>query len=198
MRMHLIYLSIIFACLFLIVYEYDNAKNIENVSIQREHVIDSVSVLNDSLRLDYLNLTKKYEIVDSLSKETKTNTIVKIKTVYKDSVREVYIERNDYERELEKSISTLQDSLTKVSSIETKKEIVVKHDTLSVDSTIYEKDKFYVYAKYDIGIDRDKSFIHGFDIGANYMILDPIFLNIDISKYDKLKINAGIGVQFSF
>ncbi len=158
------------------------------------------------------SLTQKDSIIETLNSSTKTNKTL-VRTVYKDSIREVYVENTETNIQYEKQIQTLKDSLAKqeTKTVETEIKYVETtiHDTIYItkmviDSTVEQaktvvekKSNWGVYGNGMVGYGT-KGLIKEVNVGGKYHVLGPVNVSAGV-KYDgDISGVVGIGIDYRF
>ena len=139
-KVKLVLVIIILAVSALCIYQYNssytNKKTYQSEKVKTEleyqQKIKNFSYHYDSLNSVYTSLLSKYNFIDSASKIKKNDTKIYERVIYKDSIKEVYIEHSEYEKEMEAKIVALEDSLSKRTDVNVVKDSVIKYDTVYV------------------------------------------------------------------
>ncbi|MCQ2124254.1 MAG: hypothetical protein MJZ25_08750 [Fibrobacter sp.] len=201
-------------------------KEISNQKLELSRASDSLATYYSERETMYeqkiSDLTLQAQVAtsqrDSLKEyaisATKTSKQL-IRTVYKDSIKEIYVENTEAYSTYEKTISTLRDSILDLQArkVETDVQYVerIVHDTIvqvshTTDSVFVNEDKVVkkdnqskwgVYADGHIGYGTG-GFQSGAMAGAKYFIAGPIYARAGI-KYDgdiTGELGAGLDIRF--
>lgn len=190
-------------------YEAQKDSLVEYYSEQKKEYEYKLS----SMESKYLaSLSQKDSIIEKLNSNTKSNKTL-VRTVYRDSIKEVYVENTETNIQYEKQIQTLKDSLAKQENKAVETEIkyveTTIHDTLyvtnavvdsSVEQTktvIEKKSNWGVYGNGLVGYGT-KGLIKEANVGGKYFILGPINVSAGV-KYDgDISGVVGIGLDYRF
>ena len=200
-KIKLVLVIIILAVSALCIYQYNssytNKKTYQSEKVKTEleyqEKVKNFSYHYDSLNSVYTSLLSKYNFIDSASKIKKNDTKIYERVIYKDSIKEVYIEHSEYEKEMEAKIVALEDSLSKRTDVNVVKDSVIKYDTVYVKEkektesvkkteTIVKEKKFNIYADGTFTIDKKLNTDFGASAGVDYKVLGPVFLGVEASK----------------
>lgn len=200
--------------------EIDNTYKTEKHYLDSTYKADSVS-----MAMKYSTLDSQYSVAisrkDSSSYKDSTNSHITktiIRTIYKDSIKEVYVENNEYVTTSQKTIVSLQDSVInatkKITELDSRiteltKELSVKKiDTITV-TKIHEKTitpvakKFSVYGNIFGKSTQTINLAVGAEVGGDYKIYSPVYIGASIRK-DGISTSNGYnalikaGVKFEF
>lgn len=183
-------------------------------SLYQIHSADSVAYCMAASQWD--SVSKAHlTTIESLTVSINTRKIenkVYVKTVYKDSVREVYIDNSEMVTNYEKSIKKLSDSLASVSVAKTDTLVqyveTVVHDTIvqyteqkdSVVTTEITKPvkTFALYADGTYVYDLTDGHGYNVEAGGKYFVKGPIYLKGAVRYNGSVGIAAGIGGELDF
>ncbi len=200
--------------------EIDNRYKIEKHYLDSTYKVDSISMV-----LKYSTLDSQYNVIlskkDSLSYKDSINSHSSktiIRTIYRDSIKEVYIENNDYIATSQKLILSLQDSINNIKKHSSEKDstIINLEKKLSINkidstssTTIHEKttipieNKFLIYGNITGKSTENIDLSISGELGAEYKILSPIYIGAAIQKTNLSSSNGygvliKIGTKFEF
>ena len=178
--------------------------------------LDSVAYrLNlESLKAEYESrLQEKDSVYRVATQSTSTHKTV-IRTVYKDSIREVYTENTESVAYYEEKIATLRDSLGKAlaqkDGVEVQYVEKIIRDTIFVyktakDSSAATKTEIVKPAQGKLGVFVDGHASYGKDGfgyeatgGVKYHILEPLYLKAGVQYDGDLRGILGGGIEFRF
>jgi len=200
--------------------EINNQYKVEKHYIDSTYKVDSLAMV-----LKYSSLDSQYSSIllkkDSLSYKDSINSHTsKILTriIYKDSIKEVYIENNDYIATSQKIIISLQDSINSVKKESFEKDLTInqleknlaltKKDSSS-STIIHEKTitpidkKFSLFGNISTTSTQNIDLSFGAELGAEYKILAPIYIGASIQKTNLsttsgYKANIKVGAKLDF
>lgn len=187
-------------------------------SLYEAHYRDSVYYAQSIYTLDSQSACYKRK-VDSLILAIELNqkhSKQYVKTVYKDSIKEVYIENDELSLQYQSTIKTLEDSLAKrdvhivhdtifiegVNTVDTVVQQVVKYDSVfvqRVDSTHTQTGnakRVFLYAEGAIDI-QDGVGIYG-EAGARVNIIGPVYGKAAVTYDGEIGGKVGIGAELGF
>lgn len=197
-----------------------------NHKMELSKTADSLAIIyntkEESLNLKIYNLEEQVKQStherDSLREYAYTNVKTNkqiIKTVYKDSIKEVYIENNEIVSIYENTISRLRDSLSvalsKKDGVEVQYVEKIVHDTIieihtKVDSVYVEseskvvkdnKSNWGVYGNGHVGYGTN-GFVKEADVGVKYFIIGPIYGNAGVKYNGDVSGIVGLGLDYRF
>lgn len=189
-------------------------SRIELVSAARH--ADSVAYAEklESLRLDYEARLVEMDSSHVVSSGSTSTSKTLVRTVYRDSVKEVYVENTETTAIYEQQIVSLRDSLAKVLAAKDGVEVqyVEKtvHDTVfvygdSTDSSRVVKEKTRTPSLGRIGIFADGratygqgGFGYGVSGGIRYHVIEPLYLQAGVNYDGDLSGMLGAGMEFRF
>lgn len=169
--------------------------------------VDSLAMIHKYMSLDSSYAVAVHER-DSLVRRDSVHTTsakVLVRTIYKDSIKEVYTENTEYISVTQSVITTQRDSIAKsqkqIEELNTqitdlKKDLALKKtDTVRVDSTVTKivepaDKKFSVYANVFGKSTQSLGLSAGAEIGGDYKILSPLYIGASIRK-DGIEPSAG-------
>lgn len=169
--------------------------------------VDSLAMIHKYMSLDSSYAVAVHER-DSLFRRDSVHTTsakVLVRTIYKDSIKEVYTENTEYISVTQSVITTQRDSIAKSQKkieelnaqiTDLKKDLALKKtDTVRVDSTVTKivepaDKKFSVYANVFGKSTQSLGVSAGAEIGGDYKILSPLYIGASIRK-DGIEPSAG-------
>lgn len=193
----LIIIGLCIAIIIIIILSKNNINTItDNYNLQKNmtdsiYKSDSIAMINKYSLLDsqynYI-LTKKDSLAYKDSINAHSSTII-YKTIYKDSIKIVYMKNDDYISSSQQIIISLQDSISsakktiekKDSTISNlKKEISTNKKITNIDKskvvTKVADKKFTIYADVYGNSTQTIDLSFGLELGAEYQILAPIYI----------------------
>lgn len=183
-------------------------------SLYQVKYADSMAYITNIAHIDSMYRVSKaaVESLTTVIQYSKKENKVYIKTVYKDSIREVYVDNSEMLVNYQNSIKKLEDSLAtvQVSRVDTFIQYVdrVMHDTIiqyshvddtiSIEKTIRPVKTFAIYADGTFVYDLDNNKHLGAEVGGKLFVKGPVYVKGAVTYDGTLGVAAGIGGELDF
>lgn len=165
----------------------------------------------ERLSFEYESRLREKDSVYRMESQNTTTSRTLVRTVYKDSVREVYVENTESIRLYEEQVAILRDSLSvalaQQDGVEVEYVETVKHDTIivyrdAVDSSRTDREEKKTPALGRIGVYGDGTLQYGGDgfgydveAGAKVHLVEPLYLKAGIKFDGAVSGMVGAGIE---
>ena len=200
----------------------DSRANLEESNASLKRYQDSIAVVMEKDSTEYCRVLTELDSertvyktrMDSLNAQlslAKKSSKVYTKTVYKDSIKEVYIENDELVVQFQQTIKQLTDSLSK-------QHTTVVHDTVTVTKVVTDSSATKVvtvvdsvktevvknasdpkFAVYGEGVGKyNGEFGWSAELGGKYFFLGPVYGKAAVTYDGGLGGEVGLGAEFRF